>query len=134
MCKSGHACMCRRQVRIAVVEGQVSMTARRRQRFVFGQVWLAKTEEQVRMAERALLYQLGFVFHAALPYTPLDTMIEHARRYSEQVFPNRKEVVQTAWNFLNDRCAMSVQHAGWPNPFPLSRSTLVCTFTRHVFE
>ena len=58
----------------------------------------------MRMAERALLYQLAFVVDAALPYAAVDTMVQHARSYDERTFPNRKEIIQSCWNFINDRC------------------------------
>ncbi len=60
-------------------------------------------EEQVRIAERALLYQLAFVVDAALPYAAVDTMVQHARHFDEHVFPNRGDIIQSCWNFINDR-------------------------------
>ena len=69
------------------------------------QAWVSKMEDHVRMAERALLYQLGFVLHVALPYAAIDAMIEHARGWGPDAFPNRQEIIQTAWNFINDRWA-----------------------------
>ena len=67
------------------------------------QGWLGDMEKQVRMAERALLYQLAFVVDAALPYAAVDTMVQHARSFDERTFPNRVEIIQSCWNFINDR-------------------------------
>ena len=64
---------------------------------------MSKMEDQVRMAERALLYQLGFVVEVVLPYAAVDTMVAHGQSFDEATFPNRKEIIQTCWNFINDR-------------------------------
>ena len=53
------------------------------------QGWMSKMEDQVRMAERALLYQLGFVVHVALPYDCVDTMVVYAWKWDKRTFPNR---------------------------------------------
>jgi len=60
-------------------------------------------EKQVRIAERALLYQLAFVVDAPLPYAAVDTMVQHAQHFDERAFPNRAGIIQSCWNFINDR-------------------------------
>lgn len=62
------------------------------------QTFLEEFKEYVLLAERALLYTLGFDFHIVHPYRYLLETI-HDFKLSEV----NSQLPQLSWNFVNDR-------------------------------
>ncbi len=58
------------------------------------------------MAERAVLYTLGFELNITHPYTFLMQQFTSLELYNVQQQDNPfRHLMQNTWNFINDRCA-----------------------------
>ena len=71
-------------------------------------MYLEEAKENVLMAERAVLYSLGFELNITHPYTFLmqqfnSLELVQLQNVQQQDNPFR-HLMQNTWNFINDRC------------------------------
>ena len=59
-------------------------------------------KEQVLLAERTVLYTLGFDLNADPPHMLMLRLM--GELLPPTTTPQHRDLLQTCWNFLNDRC------------------------------
>lgn len=88
--------------------------------WLYLQAYMEQFREEMLVAERAVLYSIGFALDIQTPYKPLMNYINHYKPLMSEM--NYKYLLQVAWNFVNDRyihqdqCELGLMMLDPPHP------------------